>query len=157
MNCDKARCTRAMDPRSKTNLDPESFDAVSKSIPGFAPFISKCSLAFLISGGVPHLNISIFPNSSSPTGTSLSGRLGIVINKLVNSWSSSFAFALFEATSFFLLETKSRSILKAFSSFDDFALPISFAALFCSAVAVSAAKIADLRSSSSARILADIS
>ena len=145
-----------MDPRNKTNLDPESFVAVSKSIPGLTPAISKCSFAFLICGGIPHLNISIFSNSSCPAGTSLSGILGIVINKSVNSWSNSFACEANEVTSFFLLATKSRSVLNAVSSFDDFAFPISLAALFCSAVAVSAAKIADLRSSSRERIFADI-
>jgi hypothetical protein len=43
MNCASARCRRATAPDISTKREPESFAAVSKSMPGAMPVSSKCS------------------------------------------------------------------------------------------------------------------
>ena len=67
----EAREARAAAPDISTKRLPESLAAVSKSMPGLTPSISKCSFGWNEnSGGVPQLCSSRLSSSSAPSGTS---------------------------------------------------------------------------------------
>jgi hypothetical protein len=79
MNCASARWSRAMLPRRTTKRAPDSFAAVAKSSPAIAAGMSKCSRGAKSSvRGVPQRRSSTLAVSSGPSGTSGSGRFGMV-------------------------------------------------------------------------------
>ncbi len=129
--------------------DPDSFAAIARSSPGFTPGMSKCSTGWKSSArGSPQRRISTLSSSSLPKGTSSSGRFGISASRAVSVASSSAACAFSAATSAFFSATSARRRSNSASSPRPLAAPTSFEARFCSACAVSAARIFARRLSS---------
>ena len=147
---------RATAPRKTTKRDPDSRPAVSKSMPAFTPAMSKCSLAFWISGGVPQRCISTLSSSSAPSGTSSYPRFGMVNKISFSAISCSLAFAVISLTSAFFSATRVRNLSNSVSSPLALAAPTDLEALFCSACAVSAANIAARLALSISKMDADI-
>ena len=156
INCASARCSRATAPVSTTNRAPDNLAAVSKSIPGLTPAMSKCSTGWNANArGWPQRRISTLPVSSGPSGTEASGRLGKSINRSRSATSSAFAASSNAATSAFLLAITVRRRSNSTSSPRALAAPTSLDARFCSAWPVSAARILLRRASSNAKISAE--
>ncbi len=154
MNCASARWRRTTAPERMTKRLPESFAAVSKSMPGFAAGISKCSRGLKSNArGAPHRLISTLAVSSGPTGTSSSGRLGTPISRSWRAASAWAASASSRAISSFFSVTSARRRSNSASSPLALAAPTALLAALRSARASSAALMRARRVSSRPRIV----
>ena len=125
MNWASARSSRASRPDSKTKRAPLRLAAVSKSISPSASPRSKCCFGSKANAGrSPTRRSSTFAASSSPTGTSSNGRLGITSSAAVSASSAPFCSVSSSPSRCFIAPTL--AMTSATSRPSAFALPMSF-------------------------------
>ena len=131
MKLPSARSSRASIPFSTTNRDPDSFDAVSKSISPSRSPISKCCNGWLMPaslGGSPTLRTSLLSCSSLPSGTSSSGRFGMTERASCSALSAAFWSVSPLSSASFRSATSAIRARALSSSFFALAWPISLEA-----------------------------